>query len=71
MGEVEELEEVVGSAAELFCGNPPRGRPKPVPARGLRLVSRRIPARSRARACRRRRRRDRAATPGGAGPRSR
>ena len=34
-------------------------------------VSRRIPARSRARACRRRRRRDRASTPGGAGPRSR
>ena len=24
MGEVEELEEVVGSAAELFCGSPPR-----------------------------------------------
>ena len=27
MGEVEELEEVVGSAAELFRGSPPRGRP--------------------------------------------
>jgi len=24
MGEVEELEEVVGSAAELLCGSPPR-----------------------------------------------